>query len=226
MSAFDGLKIVSDHKHLWQKKRKQRTKPPRRDPSALPCLNCDRLLPRDRGHPYMFCSDRCSEFARHIRYVRGCRLDGRINQERVQKAIAVERGHILAGGYSKRPIPKKRRDEVFARDQGQCVRCGQPGTQIHHMRGPSNALDNLQLLCQDCHLEESSARLVPISDADLAPAAREAAYDRAAELDERIEVKKPLRQCDDYVNWDKKIRHRTARERSSAALAVVHEKKE
>ena len=69
---------------------------------------------------------------------------------------------LLSGGYGERVrrIPKTLREQVVAREDGRCIRCGEPGTEIDHVAGPSPELDNLQLLCDACHKDKTRAGIV------------------------------------------------------------------
>ena len=60
-----------------------------------------------------------------------------------------------------RPIPPYVRLEVFHRDQGKCVNCGDT-TEIQYdhiipfSRGGSNSTQNIQVLCKRCNLMKSN----------------------------------------------------------------------
>lgn len=47
------------------------------------------------------------------------------------------------------------RSKVIRRDRGRCVKCGAKGTEVDHIRNVADGgrwvLENLQLLCEDCH---------------------------------------------------------------------------
>ena len=62
---------------------------------------------------------------------------------------------------SSRYISDQVKEEVFGRDDGQCVKCGstrdlQFDHVIPHSRGGSNATANIQLLCGDCNLAKGN----------------------------------------------------------------------
>jgi hypothetical protein len=57
----------------------------------------------------------------------------------------------------------KTRVAVKSRDGGKCQVCGKTGTEIDHIDGSSVELDNLQLLCADCHHNKTAQNLVPAS---------------------------------------------------------------
>lgn len=52
-------------------------------------------------------------------------------------------------------VPTAVREDVLARDQHQCIRCGDPQVQLHHVHYRSEGVDhsphNLVSLCVDCH---------------------------------------------------------------------------
>ena len=68
---------------------------------------------------------------------------------------------------------KKTRKAYYISKYGLCERCGRPGDIVHHKihLNPSNIndpnitlnFDNLELVCQDCHNKEHSARL-PVAE--------------------------------------------------------------
>ena len=70
--------------------------------------------------------------------------------------------------YSSR-VWRETREVIFRRDHGLCVRCGAPGSIVHHKIyiTPRNiniqhiALgeDNLETLCRDCHAMEHEGEL-------------------------------------------------------------------
>ena len=128
------------------------------------CANCLEPLPDDVEA--LFCSTWCNEIATAVRYQRGASRDGRINDPLVQEAIMVKNAFLLAGGYQAlgRTLPPSVRVEVKIRDDGKCRVCGKVGTDIDHIDGSSADLDNLQLLCKDCHNAKTTENLVPASD--------------------------------------------------------------
>jgi len=113
----------------------------------------------------LFCSDLCKDEAKFVRYFRACLIDGRHNQPDVQEALRIQLAHILGGGYAERErrLPQAVREAVIARDNRRCRRCGGPGNQIDHIRGSGSDLDNLQLLCTQCHNDKTAASFVTIS---------------------------------------------------------------
>jgi hypothetical protein len=78
----------------------------------------------------------------------------------------VRNAFLLAGGYQAlgRTLPVSVRVDVKTRDAGKCQECGKAGTDIDHINGSSADLDNLQLLCADCHYAKTAENLVPASD--------------------------------------------------------------
>jgi hypothetical protein len=87
------------------------------------------------------------------------------------------------------------RAQVWQRNAGACRLCGQPGAEIDHIRDDSPDLDNLQLLCADCHHAKTAERMVPASAEQWAMIA--VLYER------RVQPKVPARLCDDEQQWPK-----------------------
>jgi len=160
----------------------------------VPCLNCDRPAPPIKGQPRLYCSEGCAEEAKTIRYVRGCIRDGRIEKQDIQEAVRIRLAMVIGGGYpeKERQVPSAVRKAVIAREHGRCKLCGKPGTDIDHIEGSSNKMENLQLLCRPCHNAKTVGGFVPI-----APEHKK----KAKELSARINARKPLRPCDDDERW-------------------------
>lgn len=132
------------------------------------CANCLEPLPDEIQ--VLYCSTWCQEVAAHVRYVRGAQRDGRIHDPDVQLAIRTKNAFLLIGGY--RPLGRKLtpriREDVKQRDGGLCQQCGKPGAEVDHIDGNSDQLDNLQLLCLDCHHAKTEENLVPAADEERA----------------------------------------------------------
>lgn len=125
------------------------------------CANCFQSLPDDVEG--LFCDAWCNEIADNVRYWRRVQRDGRIAGPDVQQALRTRAAFMLTGGYDSlgRRLPAKTRSLVKERDGGKCVACGKPGTEIDHIAGSSSDLDNLQLLCGDCHQAKTRQSMVP-----------------------------------------------------------------
>jgi predicted nucleic acid-binding Zn ribbon protein len=125
------------------------------------CANCLDPLPEDIEA--LFCSTWCSEISASVRYQRRVFRDGRIDDPDVRLALSIRNAFLLIGGYGSlgRTLPVSTRAEVKTRDGGRCTRCGKPGAEIDHIDGSSPNLDNLQLLCSECHKRKTSENLVP-----------------------------------------------------------------
>ncbi len=125
------------------------------------CANCLEPLPEDVEA--LFCSSWCAEIAESVRYQRRVFRDGRIDDPLVQDAVQIRNAFLLAGGYRAlgREMSVKTRVAVKTRDGGKCQVCGKAGTEIDHIAGSSGELDNLQLLCSDCHHNKTAENLVP-----------------------------------------------------------------
>ena len=126
------------------------------------CANCLEPLPEDVEA--LFCSSWCTEIAGAVRYQRRVFRDGRIDDPDVQAAVEIRNAFLLAGGYRAlgRTLSVATRVQVKNRD-GKCRVCGKPGTEIDHIAGSSSDLDNLQLLCAECHRDKTAQNLVPAS---------------------------------------------------------------
>jgi hypothetical protein len=157
------------------------------------CANCLQRLPGDVEG--LFCTELCSQTASTIRYWRRVVRDDRIDQPDVLDAIRTRVAHLLAGGYQEaaRRLSTTVRAQVWERDGGRCVSCGQPGAEIDHVAGDSPDLGNLQLLCASCHRAKTAARMRP-ADKDQAAVA-------AAWYKERVLPDAPALLCDDEQHW-------------------------
>lgn len=144
---------------------------------------------------------RSSEEAHFVRYFRACKSDGRINQPDVEEALRIRLGHIRNGGYreSERRIPRPVRRAVRERDKGRCQECGEPGTDIDHIDGNSNELENLRLLCKRCHNEKTLSKFVPLPPEDEEEGTEIRARDVILLL--RVNSLTPRRICDDEKLW-------------------------
>lgn len=117
----------------------------------------------------------------------------------VQEALRIQLALILGGGYpkSQRYLSQAIRNAVIARDNGQCRKCGEPGSQIDHILGSSSDLSNLQLLCPKCHNEKTTAGFITIT-----PASHPKEWAKRKLLLARVRAQKTTRLCDssDWVN--------------------------
>jgi 5-methylcytosine-specific restriction endonuclease McrA len=170
------------------------------------CANCD--SPAITPQAPLFCSQRCRQAAELVRYVRGCRRDGRDRLADVREAVRVRLAMVLGGGYPERErlVAVETRAEVFRRAGGHCEQCGRvldfvrstgdPNAiaTIQHVHGDSNEPDNLQAFCRRCNIDDARARFVPVQ-------AGSDAAKTAAELERRWSAAEPLRLCDDDLDW-------------------------
>jgi hypothetical protein len=107
-----------------------------------------------------------------------------------------EKGYYDEKARQVSPIKKQ---QVIERDKGLCRLCGAVGTEIDHINGDSDNLDNLQLLCHDCHSEKTEANMIPITPDH---ERYKEILARESELRSRIDTPIPLRPCDDESNWN------------------------
>jgi len=157
------------------------------------CASCLQQVPDDEEG--LFCSELCSQTASTIRYWRRVVRDGRAGQPDVRLAIRTRVAHLLAGGYHEgaRRLSPAVRAQVWERDGGRCVSCGQPGAEIDHIAGDSPDPGNLQLLCAGCHQAKTAGRMRPASPGQ---AAEVAALYKA-----RVQPEAPALLCDDEQGW-------------------------
>ena len=128
-----------------------------------PCANCGVLIEGGRN---LFCSELCRQAAKAVRYARAVIADGRMDLPDVQEAVVVKIAFVAGGGYDEagRRIAHEKREEVQAKSDGRCVRCGSPGDEIDHLDGSSDSPDNLQLLCRPCHKAKTDLSLRPATE--------------------------------------------------------------
>lgn len=177
------------------------------------CVNCDQIFIVSK-HPILYCSQRCQQNAKFVRYFRGCVRDGRIMDPLVRNALQTRLAFIYSerGYYDEkaRTVPLIVRKQLIEREQGLCRKCGADGSEIDHIDGPSNSLDNLQFLCRDCHTQKTKTNLVLLTPA----------HERYLEIKERekqlrfrVEASTPTRPCDDEHNWNSMYRQIIAEQR-------------
>ncbi len=170
------------------------------------CANCDSFGVTPKSP--LYCSERCSQAAGLVRYIRGCRRDGRDLKADVQEAIRTRMAMVLGGGYPEqaRRVPTEVRRLVFDRAHGHCEECGreldfdQSGgdpdavATIQHVDGNSSDPSNLKAFCRHCNTVDAQSKFVPVE-----PGSAEAEF--AAELRIRWLSEDPIRLCDDDLHW-------------------------
>lgn len=188
-------------------------------PVDFPCLNCDQSMTLTNVVK-LYCSDLCSEEAHFVRYFRACKGDGRINQPDVEEALRIRLGHIRSGGdrESERRIPLPVKRAVRERDKSLCQECDEIATDIDHIEGSSNELDNLRMLCKRCHNKKTLSKFVPLPP----EGERDSAEIRARDVILRLRVDSlvPMRICDDEELWDA-----TSKQIMSERRQALHEKR-
>jgi hypothetical protein len=157
------------------------------------CANCLTKLPDAVVGPY--CSTWCAEVSGHVRYLRAVLRDGRIEDPLVRTAIQTKGAFLLIGGYRSlgRTLSSATREEVKKRDAGVCQECGMPGTDMDHIDGSSDALENLQLLCGDCHRAKTAEQMTA--------ATPESAALLQALFVTRVAPDEPRLLADDEMQW-------------------------
>jgi hypothetical protein len=178
-------------------------------PVDFVCLNCDETFSVvDR--PKVFCTTRCANDAKLVRYARATAADGRIKKLDVALAVKVKFMHALSDipyDQQARELSPELRAEIHRRDDGRCVKCRNLGNEIDHIEGDSNEPENLQLLCQLCHYRKTLWNATKITD----EAKHADKRIRADKLVERIRAREPMRNCDNEKDWESVYFHPTVR---------------
>lgn len=181
------------------------------------CQNCDKELPRElalRGT--LFCSEKCQQTAKAVRYGRATLRDGRYKRDPlVREALDTGIAIILGGGYpaKARTLSHEQREAIFTRDGRRCRLCGAPATDIDHIAGSSSDPENLQALCKSCNMARARANFRPAT-------LEEAAEGNA--IWARIRATQPVRLCDDETKWDKLWRKIASEQRKRARETGNH----
>jgi hypothetical protein len=163
------------------------------------CMSCDTPISRAVAS-FLFCSDLCQYMGQSVRYRRRIEMDGRADDPLVQLALRQREAWLFAGKVYKPRLVPQQREAAFAAKGRSCTLCGAPATDIDHIDGGGgNDLDNLQPLCQACHLEKSDRSLRPLSPEDPAYAAY---CEREMDYLARVAVPTPSRACDDEEHWN------------------------
>jgi 5-methylcytosine-specific restriction endonuclease McrA len=145
-----------------------------------------------------------------VRYVRGCRADGRYERPDVKEAIQTRVAMVLGGGYRERErrLSEEIRAQVFQRAGGHCEECGRvldfdrssgdPDAipTIQHVAGDSSDISNLKAFCRRCNLAEAQSRYRPVEAGSTQDAT-------LAQMVMRWSAPTPLRLCDDHERWAK-----------------------
>ena len=163
------------------------------------CPNCEKNLKTTT----LFCSELCQQEAITVRYCRRVtRDDQRCMKHDVQEGIGIRLLMLLGGGYpaAARKIYPELRTQIFERDSYICRICGKPATEIDHINDSSNDIENLRAICKPCNLELALNRAKKVtmeSDPDLFLSIERYLFNLAT----RIALPKPIKVCDDEVNW-------------------------
>lgn len=181
---------------------------------SIDCPNCGTTFAA-ASHAKIYCSPRCKSEAKAVRYARHKALeypDGL--PEDIALALKDKIAHALGDGYDDvaRHLTPEIRGAVFQRDRGRCRACGQRGSEIDHIDGPSSELSNLQLLCDSCHNAKTRSRYTPLST--------EEQRERARMLHLRMECDVTIVPCD-AIDWSEKEWRRTHRRRRTEEIAAA-----
>ena len=176
------------------------------------CQNCDAQLTLQQARRgKLFCSEKCQQTAKTVRYGRATLRDGRYKRDPlVRQAIDIRIAIILGGGYPEkaRALSPEQREAIFTRDGRRCRLCGSPATDIDHIAGSSSDPENLQALCKPCNMAKARANF------------RSATPEEAAEgnaIRARITAERPVRLCDDEKKWDELWREIASEQRKFAS---------
>lgn len=164
------------------------------------CINCNNIIPWKRIQK-LFCSDLCRDEADYVRYHRKAINENRQDIPEVRDAIEARKLSVISGGYpsKKRKIPKLLREKILKLANHQCAVCKKKGNEIDHIKGSSNDLNNLQVLCWNCHISKTKKNYSSIKRND--PDAYQKIL-KHIELEKRVKLKKPLVVCDDHNKWN------------------------
>jgi hypothetical protein len=208
------------------------------------CLNCDAAVKPTRPGP-TYCSELCADTAELIRYVRGCRADGRVSQPDVQEAIRIKMALLLGGGYPEkaRSLSNDTRATVYERADWLCENCGVALLRFTERRRKDGTVErtffrlsdrlpadaDLEAVATIQHCNGSSNNLADLkafckrcnnadAESKMVPVVAdspEATMGRA--IIARWEASTPIRLCDDEVNW--KTQWRSIRKLALEALS-------
>ncbi len=163
------------------------------------CQNCgDELTYASIWHGTLFCSEKCQQVAKAVRYGRSHTRDGRYESDpTVREALDIKIVTALGGGYpeKERRLTPEQREYIFTRDGWICQICKvAPATEVDHIDGSSSDPDNLQAVCRTCNLAKAKSSPTPASIATIMEA--HAIFDR-------IRSEQPVVACDNERVWDK-----------------------
>ncbi len=131
---------------------------------VVDCVECGApIVLSDRAK--LYCSPACRQTLKLVRYVRGAIADGRWeNDPTIADAAQMRLAQILGGGYheTERRVSAKIREQVFERDRHQCVICSDPATEIDHIAGDANTMENLRSTCGTCNFRMAQEHLEPV----------------------------------------------------------------
>jgi hypothetical protein len=159
-------------------------------PVVVECVECGAPIDLS-GRARLYCSPACRQTLKLVRYARATLADGRAQADpKIEDAWRMRLAHILAGGYheAERRVPAAMRERVFERDDHKCVICGDPATEIDHIAGDANAMDNLRSTCGTCNFKMAEEQFVPVTGAAAA---------RGTEILKRMLAPEPTHPRDD-----------------------------
>lgn len=179
------------------------------------CVSCGSPLSNPIKRP-IYCTQFCRALTEAIRYHRRRLSDGRYEQDPLVRSAIRVNLRKLSSGVVIRPtgISSEVRDEVFARTNGICAisDCSNTATDLDHIngRGGGDAADNLQGLCNGCHLKISESEDKPLSPEMIADRKDVIESGLLVDFWERYAARalanSPLAACDDHLHWESKWR--------------------
>lgn len=165
------------------------------------CPNCKNIIPWER--PYkLYCSDICREEAKYVRYHRRIIDEGREKDFDIKLALEIKKVSAASGGYSAklRRLPNSVREKVLSMANRRCTICKKHANEIDHIKGSSNDLCNLQVLCKKCHSKKTLNNHKPLKLDNINSINIAMKY---VELEKRVSRKNPIKECDNHKIWKK-----------------------
>ncbi len=135
------------------------------------CLNCDAAVLNRRK---LYCGERCRQIAELIRYARRKLGEGTYDRPDIAEAIIIRRSQLVMGFYDKRArrVTDKDRQELIARSNGRCERCGcdfgaEGDTRFTVQHTPTDDGLRLEAWCYRCNMNDAQSMVIVFSDEDL-----------------------------------------------------------
>ncbi|MGH7052313.1 MAG: hypothetical protein ACREFK_16040 [Stellaceae bacterium] len=175
------------------------------------CLNCEAATPNPKA---LYCGERCRQIAELVRYTRRKFAEGTYKRPDIAEAIAIRRSQLATGFYDKRArkVTSEIRQELLARSNGRCEKCGcdfAPEGDARFTVQHTDADDGmvLEAWCYRCNMNHAQSVIIggPIND-DL---------EFFMWFNFRVRALQPALLCDDADNWPAIYRQLQAQQRHS-----------